>query len=947
MTVGGAPSKPTAAPAADQAARGGYRTNLTLARSALLEAGTATIDSTVLARSNHSGPIRFRYAAESESLSRRQARADAEEGVPARFRIHPIPETDMHDPERDIRDIPLSQLELSPGNVRKTPADASAFTELKASIAAHGLLENLIARAMEPGTDCVARYGVIAGGRRLAAMQALAAEGTLDEDHLVPCRMIGAIVAAEEVSLAENSVRAAMHPADQVEAFRRLADAGSTAGAIAARFGVSERTVEKRLRLGNAAPVLLEAYRAGEIDLDTLMAFAVTTDQAHQTAVWETVSQQGYRPGAWQIKRLLTEDRVSATSAIARFVGLEAYEAAGGRIDRDLFAEEDERGIWFDDPDLLNKLAMDSLQVAARELETRWKWAQARLDVDWSATAAFGRVRPQPAEPTDQEKAEIERLRTRNGELANMDDEDWTEELVEEAESNETRLDEIEAIIEARAVYRREDIAIAGCIATVGNDGELKLIQGLVRPEDMPARESGDADAAGHADTADGEENTISGIDAPTFVAPLASPGDAEAEARKEAGVGIGLADDLRAIRTAIVKSQLACDFEAAFDLLLFQLARSVFTSGYHDDALDIRAAETPDRPALRVNDDAFGTINVGEKHFEIDRAGQKLDWTGLPDAEAFAELRALPERDKRTLFASCVARTLKGQLAFEPKARPEVEATVARLGIDFAAAVRGNRDQVWTADLLWSRLRKNRILAIARETLGETWAQAEAKQKKAEIAKAMQDAFAHVDGVPAGVTAEGRAAAIAWTPPGFRAFDTGTVDDSTSADDEGTTAPEPQSTVADTPLGGAPEDEGDDVNGGADPSGADSDTSQSGDPEAGAPADSVADLAQVEAQQPMNARVHSVVESIDAPAVAERRAAALASAKNADAPPPVAASAPEADGAGDHDAMRITIAGGGHDVSVEPEQVMAPPRGNGHDNKAELLEIPAFLRRG
>ena len=87
-----------------------------------------------------------------------------------------------------------------------------------------------------------------------------------------------------------------MHPADQVEAFRRLADAGSTAAAIAARFGVSERTVEKRLHLGNAAPVLLDAYRAGEIDLDTLMAFAVTTDQGRQNAVWETVSQQGYRP---------------------------------------------------------------------------------------------------------------------------------------------------------------------------------------------------------------------------------------------------------------------------------------------------------------------------------------------------------------------------------------------------------------------------------------------------------------------------------------------------------------------------------------------------------------------------------------------------------------------------------------------------------------------------
>ena len=629
-----------------------------------------------------------------------------------------------------------------------------------------------------------------------------------------------------------------------------------------------------------------------------------------------------------------------------RFVGLEAYEAAGGRIDRDLFAEEDERGIWFDDPNLLNNLAIDSLQVAARELETRWKWAEARLDVDGSATAAFGRVRPQPAEPTDGEKAEIERLRTRNDELANMDDDGWTEELVEEAESNETRLDEIEAMIEARAVYRREDIAIAGCIATVGNDGELKLIQGLVRPEDMPARESGDATRAGHDDTG-GRGNTISGIDAPTLAAPLASPGDAEAEARKEAGVGIGLADDLRAIRTAIVKSQLACDFEAAFDLLLFQLARSVFTNGYHDDALDIRAAETPDRPAMRVNDDAFGTINVGEKHLEIDRAAQKLDWAGLSDAEAFAELRALPQRDKRTLFASCVARTLKGQLAFEPKARAEVEATVARLDIDFAAAVRGNRDQVWTADLLWSRLRKDRILAIARETLGETWAQAEAKQKKAEIAKAMQDAFAHGDDVPAGVTAEGRAAAIAWTPPGFRAFDTGTVDDSGAADDPGTTAPEPQPAVADTPLGGTPEDNGDDVNGGPDPSGVDAETPQAGAPEDGTLPDNDSDPVPVEAPRPMNARVHSVVESIDAPAVAERRAAALASAKNADATPPVAESAPEAAGAGDHDAMRITIAGGGSNVPVKPEQVMAPPRRNGHDNKAELLEIPAFLRRG
>ena len=312
--------------------------------------------------------------------------------------------------------------------MRKTPADASAFTELKASIAAHGLLENLIARAMEPSTDGPGRYAVIAGGRRLAAMQALAAEGVLDEDHPVPCRMIGSIVAAEEVSLAENSVRAAMHPADQVEAFRRLADAGSTAAAIAARFGVSERTVEKRLRLGNAAPVLLGGLprrrnRSGHID---------GLRRHHRSGAPER-GLGGGEPTGLPARRLADQapaDRGPGSCHVQHraFCWPRGLRGGGRQIDRDLFAEEDERGIWFDDPDLLNKLAMDSLQAAARELETRWKWAEARLDVDWSATAASGGCVPQPAEPTDGETAEIERLRTRNGELANMDDGGWTEE---------------------------------------------------------------------------------------------------------------------------------------------------------------------------------------------------------------------------------------------------------------------------------------------------------------------------------------------------------------------------------------------------------------------------------------------------------------------------------------------------------------------------------------
>ena len=277
----------------------------------------------------------------------------------------------MHDPERDIRDIPLSQLELSPGNVRKTPADASAFTELKASIAAHGLLENLVARAEGPGRDGAGRYAVIAGGRRLAALQALHEDGVLGEDHPVPCLMASNAAIPGELSLAENVVRIAMHPADQAAAFSKLADAGVTVAAIAKRFGISGRLVEQRLRLGNAAPVLLDAYRAEEIDLETLMAFAVTTDHVRQMAVWTQVKNQGYRPSAWQVKRLLTEGWVPATSATAIFVGVEAYEAAGGSVTRDLFAEEDDRGVWLDDPALLQDLAVAKLRAVTDELAAR------------------------------------------------------------------------------------------------------------------------------------------------------------------------------------------------------------------------------------------------------------------------------------------------------------------------------------------------------------------------------------------------------------------------------------------------------------------------------------------------------------------------------------------------------------------------------------------------
>ena len=198
-------------------------------------------------------------------------------------------------PEPLIREVPLSCLALAPENVRKTPANQFAEAELVASIKAHGLLENLVARADDPDSDGTERFAVVAGGRRLAALKALAEDGTLDADHPVPCK-IAANGNAGELSLAENVIRIAMHPADQVVAFSQLARSGITVAAIAARFGVAERLVEQRLRLGNAAPELLDAYRADDIDLETLKAFSVTTDHDRQRTIWERVAGPGLPP---------------------------------------------------------------------------------------------------------------------------------------------------------------------------------------------------------------------------------------------------------------------------------------------------------------------------------------------------------------------------------------------------------------------------------------------------------------------------------------------------------------------------------------------------------------------------------------------------------------------------------------------------------------------------
>ena len=633
-----------------------------------------------------------------------------------------------------IQNLPLDKLVKSPRNVRRTAPSETAEVELRASIAVHGLQQNLVvAPANGDGV-----HEVIAGGRRLAALKALQVEGKLPANCAVPCFI--RTENAAEISLAENIVRQAMHPADQFEAFATLVDAGETVPAIASRFGVSEKLVRQRLKLGKVAPKLLAAYRAEEMDLETLTAFTLSKSHRRQLAVWKQVKNEHYGVSHHTVRRLLTEKSIAAGSRLGRFVGTEAYEQAGGSVTRDLFSERDDG--YFDDVKLVHKLALKKLEAKAKELEAIWKWAKPLLEPDYGFTAEFARVYPQPVDVPAEVTEELERLDRREDELMNLDEDDWTEELEAEADQIAARREELQQLVQAHTAYSDEDRNRAGCVVTIGHDGDIQIYEGLIPRDEV----SGDGDGG----TGDGPDETPSDR-------PAEAPLSGEQAVRKGHGFSQVLIDDLKAHRLRITKAHLAGDFETAFDVALYSLCIDILHLGYRANPLDLRAVQTHEHSSLGDLKDTPVAQLLASR-----REGLDLAWLSLPPSEGFAQLCALSPEAKRALFAWCVTQTLQAQLAFEDKANPVTEQVGERLGIDFAAHWRP------AADNYWGRVKKAHALEIGGAILGARWQRDHAKDKKPVLAKALEAAFAGDGTATLGLDPETAARAGAWVPPGM-----------------------------------------------------------------------------------------------------------------------------------------------------------------------------------
>ncbi len=268
--------------------------------------------------------------------------------------------------------LPVSQLVVSDLNVRKSKASKADDESLQASILAHGIIQNLVALPCDKDV-----YPVVSGGRRLTQLNVLVGAGSIDADYLVPVKVLTELEAqlyATEISLTENVTRAAMHPVDEFEAYSSMIEGGATVEAVAQRFGKTQLYVHQRMKLAAVESVILDAYREGNVLLERVMLFTIASPE-RQVEVWERIKESPFYSDN-QIRNMLKESALEASSGLVKLVGQEAYEQAGGVVTTDLFSDK----VYFEDRALMESLASTLMQLEADKLIAQgWKWTQILL----------------------------------------------------------------------------------------------------------------------------------------------------------------------------------------------------------------------------------------------------------------------------------------------------------------------------------------------------------------------------------------------------------------------------------------------------------------------------------------------------------------------------------------------------------------------------------------
>lgn len=382
--------------------------------------------------------------------------------------------------------IPLSQLSAWEGNVRKT-LDARTLEELEASIPAHGLIQSLVVKP--EGKN---KFLVITGRHRLTALFALRDKKIIDGNYPVPCQIAADNVSLEEIGLAENIIRAEMNAADQYEVFNRLlTETEASTAAVAARFGVTETVVKKRMELGRLSPKILQGFRDGILNLEQLQAFTVCADKKKQERYYLTgdidgkpgkTSQEELREiwedkGGTEIRRELTETEIRGDDKRARFVGLDAYRAAGGQERSWLFAE-DESGVYLLNPEILNRLVEEKLQQLVAEVKAEgWNWVEASLTGDFDGTK-YTVIPPKTTKLSTADQKTVDDLKKKIEKIENG--RDYYDLSDEEDKQVDFINDQIAQIENNAKTYAAKYKETGGAYVTMSQHGLPEITRGLI-----------------------------------------------------------------------------------------------------------------------------------------------------------------------------------------------------------------------------------------------------------------------------------------------------------------------------------------------------------------------------------------------------------------------------------------------------------------------------------
>ncbi len=613
---------------------------------------------------------------------------------------------EIADPTRNLILVPLSQLiaRRSRRNARTTPRQS--IPELAASIARVGLLQNLIVVLAADGEQ----YEVVAGDRRLTALKLLAKKKRIAADYEVPCLLV-ADASARTVSLAENLLREQMHPADQFEAFAALVKEGRPIEDIAADFGVSPLVVQRRLKLAHVSPRLIRDYREGIVTLEQLMALTVSDDHAAQEAAFYAAPEWQRGPNA--LRERLTEREVSADHALARFVGMDVYTAAGGGIRRDLFVTGD-AGTYLADAALLDRLVHAKLDALAVDVRTEgWAWVEAVPHLAYEERQAFQNAPRHRREPSRREarriaslESRLEKIDAELEEAGDAEDEAKAEKLEQRREQVAGELQDTE---DALLGYVPEVREVAGAIVTLDRDGEAVIHRGLLRDAEAKALRALDRLRRGLGKTEDEATDD--------------EPEDTS-DALGAARLSDRLAQRLSAHRTAALQIEVARQPHVALAVLVHGMVQTVLQADSYGDGLPLGVR-------LTVQDGLEGLApDWPESPAAVAlRDLQRVAGEALPEdgAELFAALLAMSQDELVRLLAVCLASTVDVVTQRATAHQPGEELARA-VGLDMAA---------WwkpTAEGYFKHVAKAAILQAVGEYAPEQVNRL-AKLKKADIA--------------------------------------------------------------------------------------------------------------------------------------------------------------------------------------------------------------------